>query len=104
MPDDVLEQSPTEWGVPYRVGIWIQKLCRLLNRHSSFSGSVTLSGGTKAVTFTRPEPDTGYQIAITLNANETPRWASKATTGFTINSSNAGSTASADYTITRTRT
>jgi hypothetical protein len=65
------------------------------------SGTATLAAGTKAVTIEPDEPDSNYQIVLTGNTAETFTWASKATTGFTINSSVGGSTASVDWLIVR---
>ena len=62
-----------------------------------YSGIATLSAGTVAVTFATALPSANYSITLAGNANETFRWASKATGGFTINSSNAGSTATVDW-------
>lgn len=108
MADSILEgypDDPINGRIPKndRWGVWLVKLARLLNRHSSFSGSVTLALGTKTVTFDHTEPDASYQIALSCSANETLRWASKTATSFVINSSNAASVTPADWTITRTR-
>lgn len=65
------------------------------------SGTAVLSAGTSAVSFTLQEPDTNYRISLGGSANETFRYLSKATTGFTITSSNAGSTASVDWVVHR---
>lgn len=65
------------------------------------SGSETLSSGTVSVTFGTAQADTSYQITLSWDANETLRWGSKATTGFTITSSNGSSTANVDWTIAR---
>lgn len=64
-------------------------------------GSVTLSSGTAAVSFGNAEPDTSYFIALGGNANETFRWGSKATSGFSITSSNGSSTAVVDWHLIR---
>lgn len=105
MADSVLENYPDDWKIERnsRPGTWLIKLARLLNRHSSFSGSVTLAAGTKAVVFDHTESDASYQIALSCSANETLRWSAKTALGFTITSSNGASTTPADYTITRTR-
>ena len=63
------------------------------------AGTETLSSGTRAVTFTEALPTTAYSIALSGDENETFRWASKAVTGFTINSSNGASTADVDWTV-----
>lgn len=65
------------------------------------SGSATLSSGTAAVAFDPDEPDALFQITLSGNAAETFTWASKATTGFTINSSNGSSTAVVDWHVVR---
>ncbi len=61
------------------------------------NGSVTLDSGTKAVTFSSAMEVSTYAITLSGDANQTFRWASKTTTGFTINSSDGGSTANVDY-------
>ena len=67
-------------------------------------GTVLFAGaGTKAVTFAgaRPEPDASYYVAVSGDVNETFFVTNKLTTGFTINSSNAGSTANVDWHLIR---
>jgi len=64
-------------------------------------GTVTLSGGTANVTFALAEPNTSFRIQLGGNASETFYWSAKATSGFTITSSNAGSTAIVDWVIGR---
>lgn len=60
------------------------------------------TAGTLAVAFgARAEPDTDYRVIVTGNVNETFWVTSKATSGFTINSSNASSTATVDWFIVR---
>jgi hypothetical protein len=66
---------------------------------NNLSGSVTLSSGTAAVSFSTNEPDANYNIYLSGDANETFYWASKAVGGFTINSSNGSSTANVDWVI-----
>jgi len=67
----------------------------------------TLSGGTVAVSRTAagtgnlPETDVAYFLTLAGNANETFSWATKTITGFTVNSSNAGSTATVDWHLIR---
>lgn len=68
---------------------------------NNLRGSVTLSGGTGSVVFSEAEANTAYFITLAGNAAETFSWASKATGGFTINSSNASSTATVDWHIIR---
>lgn len=67
----------------------------LLSR--DYAGKVTLASGTGAVTFKKNQPDTDYYICLAGDTAETFTWASKAVTGFTINSSNASSTAKVDW-------
>lgn len=78
---------------------WLDQVHR--NITYSQSGSETLASGTASVTFTGDEPTTSYSILLAGDANETFYWASKATTGFTINSSNGTSTANVDWVIIR---
>ena len=66
---------------------------------NNLSGSETLSSGTATVTFGTAEPDANYNIYLSGDANETFYWSSKATTGFTITSSNGSSTANVDWLI-----
>lgn len=69
----------------------------------NLAGTVTLAAGTATVTFANTEPDANYVVAIAGNQNETFRVAAgtKSTTGFTITSSNAGSTAIVDWHVIR---
>jgi hypothetical protein len=52
----------------------------------TFAASTTCS-----VTFTNTQSDALYTVQLTCSANKTFWWSSKATTGFTINSSSSGS-------------
>ena len=65
------------------------------------SGAATLASGTASVSLDVTEPDTDYRVVISGNAAETFSWASKTTSGFTINSSNATSTATVDWALIR---
>ena len=60
-------------------------------------GSVTLSSGTAAVSFSTNEPDASYFVTATCDAAEAVSITSKAVGGFTITSSNGSSTASCDW-------
>lgn len=73
----------------------------LANINAGRSGSVTLSGGTAAVLFASSEPDADYRIILSANGNENVWWASKATTGFAVTSSDPSSTSTVDWSITR---
>jgi hypothetical protein len=64
-------------------------------------GQETLSSGTATVTFTTEEDDNSYYIFLSGDAGEAFSWASKATTGFTINSDSGASTATVDWFIIR---
>jgi len=64
-----------------------------------YAGKVTLAGAPANVTFPGALPSTNYYISLSCNADETIRWSSKATTGFTITSSNGSSTASVDFIV-----
>lgn len=59
------------------------------------------SAASVTVTFNATEPDANYFIEISSNANETIWWSSPSTTGFTLNSSNATSTATVHWFIVR---
>lgn len=48
------------------------------------------------------EPDTNYSILLSCAGDETIHWGSKATTGFTITSSDGGSTSLVDWAVLRT--
>lgn len=79
----------------------LTNLTNVTSLATSQRGTATLAAGTAAVSLTIAEPNTSYRISLSGNAAETFSWASKATGGFTINSSNAGSTASVDWVISR---
>lgn len=64
-------------------------------------GQVTLSSGTASVSFGTAEPDANYHIALGGNAAESFYWSAKATSGFTISSSNASSTAIVNWILIR---
>lgn len=64
-------------------------------------GTVTLSGGTAAVTFGTAETNASYYIATGCSAAEAISVSSKATTGFTVTSSNGSSTAVVDWVLIR---
>jgi parallel beta-helix repeat protein len=69
---------------------------------NNLCGTATFaSAATKSVTFTRAEADTSYRVAVGAEANETIWVTSKTTSGFTLNSSNATSTAVVDWVIVR---
>jgi hypothetical protein len=65
---------------------------------SSLSGTATLEAGIANITLA-PRLNANYKISLSSNANEIMRWSSKATTGFTITSSNAASRASVDWRV-----
>lgn len=68
----------------------------------NLAGQATLSGGVKAVTFpVRNEADANYLVFVTGAANETFKVTAKATTGFTITSSNGASTTTVDWLLVR---
>ena len=83
------------------VGDSLTNLTNVTNLTSVQRGTATLAAGTVAVTLPIQEPNTSYQITLSGNAAETFSWASKATSGFTINSSNGSSTASVDWSVSR---
>lgn len=68
------------------------------------AGTVALASGTASVTLSPAEADANYQILLSCDANETLRWSSKATGGFTITSSNGASTANVDWAVIRPAT
>lgn len=65
------------------------------------TGTATLASGTASVSFGTAQPNTSYQILLTGDTAETFTWASKATGGFTINSSNGSSSANVDWFVVR---
>lgn len=65
------------------------------------AGEATLAAGVYPVVFANTEFDINYVINLSPNANENVWWSAKATTGFTINSSNGGSTAKVGWRISR---
>lgn len=69
--------------------------------YSRYAGTALLSAGIATVTFKTPQPDRGYLVMVTGNANETFSVQSKAVSGFTIQSSNPSSTASVDWMLLR---
>jgi len=69
---------------------------------NNLRGSATFdTAATAVVTFGTAEPDATYFVAISGNVEETFWITAKATTGFTINSSNATSTATVDWVLMR---
>jgi hypothetical protein len=69
---------------------------------SSQSGTVQLASGTAIVALPTPLPDSAYQVSLTpIGVNESLQVSLKSGTGFTITSSNAGSTASVDWILVR---
>ena len=79
---------------------WFDELVRKVN--NTYGGTATFVGAaTVAVTLARVEVDTSYRVTVTMNVDERIWVTNKTTTGFTLNSSNAASTASPDYIISR---
>lgn len=64
---------------------------------TDYNGTATLAAGTASVVFGTARTSATYRILLSGDTAETFTWASKSTTGFTINSSNAGSTANVDW-------
>ena len=64
-------------------------------------GTGTLSSGSLSVSLSPNEADTAYSVFTTLDANEYLHIENKATTGFDIVSSNAGSTANVGWLLVR---
>ena len=64
-------------------------------------GSVTLASGTGTVTLPTTLPDNSYSVAVSTGVNETIRVTGKATTGFTVTSSNGSSNATVDWIVVR---
>jgi hypothetical protein len=75
--------------------VWPNRTPEEVNGTATFAGAAT-----KAVTLTTRENAT-YLVTVSGNVNETFWVTSKATTGFTLNSSNATSTAVVDYRVRR---
>jgi Pectate lyase superfamily protein len=72
--------------------------------YSRYAGTAILSEGVATVSFTVPQPYTGYLVLITGSAGETYSVSDKAMSGFTISSNNPASTASVDWMVLRTGT
>lgn len=66
---------------------------------NKLSGSATLSSGTASVSFSTPEPKSNYVVHVSGSVNETFWISAAAKTGFTINSSNASSSATVKWAI-----
>lgn len=84
----------------------IESLSSTTTQGKNLAGTVTFaSAASAAVTFARTEPDASYRILITGRANENfwiePTTPAPSTTGFTVKSSNATSTAQVDWMIVR---
>lgn len=86
---------------PINLGV-IQGISSTDTESQNLTGGVTFtSAATKAVTFPIAEPDTSYRVFVSGDVNETFWVTSKTTSGFTINSSNATSTANVNWFIIR---
>lgn len=71
-------------------------------RAKNLNGQATFtSAATKAVSLPKTESDASYKIGLGWNVNETIWVTNKTTTGFTLNSSNATSTAVVDWLLHR---
>jgi hypothetical protein len=69
--------------------------------YSRYAGTATLSAGIATVTFSVPQPYTGYLVLVTGNAGEIFSVVNKSVAGFSIQSSNPASTASVDWMLIR---
>jgi hypothetical protein len=76
--------------------VWTLNACVDKNGAATFAGAAT-----KVVSFAVNEQDTNYQIHTSGNVEETFWITNKLTSGFTINSSNATSTAIVDWRLLR---
>lgn len=65
------------------------------------SASVTLIAGVAAVVFGASIAGAAYRIALASNTDEVVHWESKASTGFTIRSSDSTSTSTVDFIVTQ---
>jgi hypothetical protein len=83
------------------VGINNLDVSQLYNR---YVGTATLAGGAAAVIFANAQWDANYCVLVTGNATESFKVTNKATTGFSIMSSNTASTAKVDWMAVRTGT
>jgi hypothetical protein len=82
---------------------WIETMLSSTTAKLGFEGTY-LPASTNASTAAHVgenEPDANYSLGISSSADETISWSSKATTGFTLTSSNASSTATVDVIIVR---
>lgn len=85
-------------------GLVVDAISKSATLGKNLSGQVTFaSAATATVTFAadRQEPNANYSIILGGEANETFWVTSKATTGFTVNSSNSSSTATASWMLIR---
>ena len=87
------------------LGAFLELLIRIIEQddevehYFSQASSVVLVSGTKPVVFDQITPTLSYSITLSGDTAETFTWASKAVTGFTINSSNGSSTSNVDWII-----
>jgi len=82
--------------------IKVKGLSATNTKANNIRGNVAFAtAGTKAVTFGTAEADSTYFVALSSDSNETFWVTSKATTGFTLNSSNASSVAVVDWILVR---
>ena len=80
----------------------IESIAKGATSGHNLRGTATFAtAATVAVTFGTAEPDANYYLVITGDTGETYSWSSKATTGFTITSSNGSSTAVVDWVLIR---
>lgn len=80
----------------------VQGISNTLTRAQNLRGSKTFdTSAAAAVTFSVAETNTSYFIALSGSANETFFVTNKGTGGFTLNSSNANSTATVDWHLIR---
>jgi len=92
----------------YADGAWKGQINALAGISTTSTGANNLRGSaqfssaaTKSVTFGTAEADSSYFVALSGSANETFWVTSKGTGGFTLNSSNATSTATVDWHLIR---
>lgn len=77
-------------------------LLNLIGANLIWNGSATFNGAaTVAVIFDEAQPDASYFVALSGDSNEAFWVTSKTVNGFTLNSSNATSTATVDWQISR---
>lgn len=106
LPSSFITKTPL-WSDPKALlgDAWSRAITSVLGAilaNRLWNGSATFNGaGTVTVIFDEAQPDTSYFVGISGDANETFWITGKTVNGFTLHSSNAASTATVDWTLSR---